>query len=68
MDRVDLNRADSGTLERLPGIGPGLARRILAEREAHGRYRTPEELLRVPGIGRERLERLRPWITTGEGA
>lgn len=66
-ERVDLNRADGAALERLPGIGPALARRILAEREAHGRYRSVDELLRVSGIGRGRLERLRPWAATGEG-
>src|SRR5690606_39434981 len=33
---VDMDRADAAELERLPGIGPALARRIVADREQHG--------------------------------
>jgi competence protein ComEA len=61
---VDINRADVLALQALPGIGPGLAARIVAYRKAHGRFDEPTELLEVEGIGSKRFERLRPWVLT----
>jgi competence protein ComEA len=57
-DRVDLNRADRASLERLPGIGPALAGRILELRGREGPFRAVEDLLEVSGIGPVTLERL----------
>lgn len=56
---VDLNTADRTTLETLPGIGPSLADRIIAWRDAHGRFRAVEDLLDVSGIGDGRFADLR---------
>jgi len=61
---VDLNRAGERELDRLPGIGPVLARRIVAHRERHGPFHSPDELLAVPGIGPRLLERIRPHVRT----
>jgi competence protein ComEA len=58
-DRIDLNRTDAEALSRLPGIGPVLAERIVAERLSRGRFRTVDELLEVPGIGPAVLEKIR---------
>jgi competence ComEA-like helix-hairpin-helix protein len=66
--RIDLDRATARELERLPGIGPGLAARILADRAERGPYGTPEALLRVKGIGPRTLERIRPYLSTPAGA
>ena len=60
---VDLNAAGAAELERLPGIGPGLAGRIVAHRSMRGAFRAPEELLEVPGIGPATYERLQDRIT-----
>ncbi|MDN4478452.1 ComEA family DNA-binding protein [Demequina sp. SYSU T00039] len=49
--RIDLNRADPAALEGLPGVGPVLAARITADREANGPFTTVEDLGRVPGVG-----------------
>ena len=59
---VDLNRATADELEALPGIGPVLAQRIVLDRRQSGRFKTPEDLLRVRGVGPRLLERLRPRI------
>jgi competence protein ComEA len=59
---VDLNRADALELDRLPGIGPVLAGRIVEHRERHGPFRRVEELRAVRGVGPRLLERLRPRV------
>jgi len=56
--QVSLNRASLSELESLPGVGPELARRIVEHRP----YLQTEDLLRVPGIGPQTLEALRPWV------
>jgi len=63
---VDLNQAGVDELSRLPGIGPGLAQRILAAREAQGRFESVDDLRRVRGVGRAKLQRLRTLVTVAE--
>lgn len=58
-ERVDVNRASEHELERLPGIGPALAREIVHSREVHGDFVWVDDLRRVPGVGPALLERLR---------
>ena len=60
---ISLNRATQAELENLPGIGEQKAQAILAYRDAHGRFRTYEELLEVEGIGEATLEGLLPYLT-----
>ena len=52
---VSLNRAGDKELEELPGIGPALAGRIVAWREANGGFKSVEDLLKVSGIGESLL-------------
>lgn len=56
---LDLNQAPAEALEKLPGVGPVLARRIVEHRAQHGPFRHVDELLAVRGIGERLLERLR---------
>jgi competence protein ComEA len=60
--RIDLNRAQPGDLELLPGLGPKLARRIVEHRRVHGAFRTSDELLQVHAIGPRTLQRLKPLL------
>lgn len=60
---VDINGATSGELEALPGVGPVLASRIVAYRDANGPFATVEDLLDVPGIGEAKLAGMRDDIT-----
>jgi competence protein ComEA len=61
--KVNLNRAGVDELRTLPGVGPVLAQRMVEWRKAHGRYRTVDDLQEVKGIGKKRLEQLRPLVT-----
>ena len=61
--RVSINEASREELERLPGIGPGLAARIVEHRERFGRFRRAEHLLLVRGISERRFLQLRPYVT-----
>jgi len=56
---VDLNAADLAALDSLPGVGPATARAIIEERTRRGGFRSPRDLLRVPGIGEGRFARLK---------
>jgi competence protein ComEA len=59
---VVLNSASIDDLRRLPGVGPKRAEAILNLRNRLGRFRRIEDLLRVRGIGRATLKRLRPLV------
>lgn len=64
---VDVNSATEAELVLLPGIGPSKARAILATRQRMGRFRRVEDLLRVRGIGRATLRRIRTMVTLQGG-
>jgi competence protein ComEA len=64
---IDVNRASLADLQRLPGIGPTLAQRIVAEREKKP-FLKLEDLRRVTGIGVKTLEKLRPRVSVGDVA
>jgi competence protein ComEA len=59
---LDLNLATPAQLEALPGIGPSLARAIVAERERGGGFRSVDDLRRVRGIGDSRFSQLQPLV------
>ena len=53
-----LSSADADSLDLLPGVGPVLAARLIAAREAHGAFRSWDDVDRVRGIGRKTIARL----------
>ena len=60
---LDLNEATAEQLARLPGVGLGLARRIVEERQRRGRFEGPEGLRSVLGLGPRKLAALRDLVT-----
>lgn len=58
---VRINSASAGELQQLPGIGPALAQRIVQTRSG-GRFNSADDLLRVPGIGKAKLAKLRDYV------
>lgn len=61
MQNVRINSASVSELQQLPGIGPALAQRIIETRSG-GRFNSAEDLLRVPGIGKAKLAKLRNYV------
>ena len=59
--QIDINAADADTLATIPGIGPGLAERIVAFRAANGPFASVDELLDVSGITEHRLDAIVPY-------
>lgn len=64
---VPVNTADAALLDTLPGIGEGISREIIAEREADGPFFYPEDLLQVRGIGDKRLEAIYNMLDLASG-
>lgn len=65
-EKIDVNNADEEQLQRVPGIGPAMARRIIEWRNEHGRFERLDDLLDIRGIGTKTLEKLRPYLTLGD--
>lgn len=59
--RIDVNHADPAALGALPGVGPSLAARIAAARDA-APFRSADDLDRVPGIGPSLAARIGPHV------
>jgi competence protein ComEA len=59
---LDLNAADAAALSTLPGIGPGLAERIVAYRGLNGRFASVDDLLDVAGMTDARLQKIAPYL------
>ena len=59
---VALNTASLSELDRLPGVGPELAQRIVDYRSEHGGFTALEELTQVDGIGEKIFEKLEPYV------
>lgn len=57
--KLDLSRATESELDTLPGIGPGLAKKIIAWRTQHGGVLRLEDLDKIPGIGEKRFARIK---------
>jgi len=64
---IDLNTATREQLMTLPGIGPTLAERILADREENGAFATVNDLTRIRGIKGKTLEKLLPFLVVRKG-
>jgi competence protein ComEA len=61
-ERIDLDRAGAADLARLPRVGAGLAKRIVADRDASGPFGSLDGLDRVPGVGPSLLAAIRDHV------
>lgn len=53
---LDINTADADELQKLPGIGPKLSRKIIDFRKSHGSFVSTSDLLQVDGVGQKKLK------------
>ena len=60
---VNLNTASNAELERLPGVGPMLAERIITYRKENGSFRRAEHLMMVRGISDRKFRELQSLVT-----
>ena len=61
--RININEADEEALAGLDGIGPSLARRILAYRSERGGFGSVEELKKVKGLGEKLFEKIKDEVS-----
>jgi competence protein ComEA len=59
---LNINTATQTELTQLPGVGPGLARRIVEYRTANGPFQTIDDLQNVSGIGPSKFAKLAPYV------
>ena len=63
---LDINRASASDFEKLPGIGPDLARRIVTYRKKHGPFRRAEDLLVIHGMGEKKWRAIKPFLRVAD--
>ncbi len=66
--RLDINQADADELATLPGLGPAMAARIVANRDEQGPFASIADLDRVPGIGAATIEQIEGFIVVDPSA
>ncbi len=59
---ISINHCGQSELEKLKGIGPVLALRIIEYRRSHGLFQRLEDIKKVKGIGDKIFERIREQI------
>lgn len=60
--RIDINSAGWVEWTQIEGVGQATAEKIVADRDSKGAFRSVQDLLRVNGIGRKTLEKMRPFL------
>lgn len=61
--KVNINKADESELQTVPGIGPATAQKIIEYRQSNGRFKSPEDIKNVKGIGEKTFETMKEYIT-----
>lgn len=62
-DKININTAPLSELDRIPGVGPVIAQRIIDYRTENGLFTSPEDIQNVPGIGAKTYEKMAAYIT-----
>lgn len=63
VEKININTATKADLEKLPGIGPTIAERIINYREQNGPFKAIEEIKNVQGIGDKKFEAMKDLIS-----
>jgi len=57
-ERIDINTASVEELQRLPGVGPALASRVVEHRRKHGPFKRPQDVIIVRGMSAKHYRRI----------
>ena len=57
-ERISINTASVEELQRVPGIGPALASRIVEHRRKHGPFKRPQDIVIVRGMSAKLYRRI----------
>ena len=60
---ININTADEKELQKIRGVGPAIAQRIIDFREQNGNFKSIEEIKKVRGIGEKTFEKMKDSIT-----
>jgi competence protein ComEA len=60
---VNINTATATELEKLPGVGPATAARMIEYRQKNGGFKKVEDVMNIRGIGEKSFLKLKPLIT-----
>jgi competence protein ComEA len=61
--KININQAQADELTQMKGIGASYAKRIVQFRDANGPFSSPEDIMKVPGIGVRIYEKNKDIIT-----
>ena len=61
--KININSADLKELQKVPGIGPATASKIVTYRDENGPFSQIDQLTNIKGIGKVTLEKMKPYIT-----
>ncbi|HOW98970.1 MAG TPA: helix-hairpin-helix domain-containing protein [Deltaproteobacteria bacterium] len=62
--KLNVNTATVEEFQLLPGIGPSMAKGIVASRTAKGPFKSLNDMEKIKGIGKKKLAKLRPYLKT----
>lgn len=60
---ININTADSATLQKIPGVGPATAEKIISYRNENGKFKSITDIKNVSGIGDKTFEKMKKKIT-----
>lgn len=60
---VNINTADASTLATLPGVGTSRAKAIVSYRQAHGNFKSIDDLAGVRGVSKSYIDKNKQYLT-----
>lgn len=60
--KININKANEEELQKITGVGPSLASKIIQYREENGKFKEVEDLNNVSGIGEKKFESIKEYV------